>query len=152
MATTYGERLDRALTHAKKSRAELAQALMNPEGDFGVSVSSIGQVINGTVKAQSAENCARAAKFLGVSHYWLATGLGHMLEPASGLRVEERQAPYDMSDAQALAQLHKMLQRLDAAMRGSAADVLAGWAREGGAEDRSAAILGLLSASGKRAA
>lgn len=147
MTSTYGERLLRALTHAHKSRAELAAALVNPEGGMGVSVSSVGQVINGN-GAQSAENCARAARFLGVSHYWLATGVGPMLERAANpLVVEEPHAAYGITDANALLHLRNMLQRLDPAMRSAAADVLAGWAREGGAEDRSAAVLGLLAAS-----
>ena len=66
---SYGKRLDRALTLAGKERKELANAI-------GVKVQSIGQVINGQTQALTAENSARAAKFLKVDHHWLATGEG----------------------------------------------------------------------------
>lgn len=66
---TYGERLDVALSRSGKDRAQLSQGI-------GVSVQAIGQVIAGKTKALTAENSARAAKFLGVDHYWLATGEG----------------------------------------------------------------------------
>lgn len=66
---TYGERLDAALSKSGKDRAQLSQGI-------GVSVQAIGQVIAGKTKALTAENSARAARFLSVDHYWLATGEG----------------------------------------------------------------------------
>ena len=66
---TYGERLHLAMEIAEKDRAALAAAL-------GVSVQSIGQTITGNTNAHTAENCAKAAKFLRVDMYWLATGQG----------------------------------------------------------------------------
>lgn len=69
--TTYGERLEEALRWAKKDRAQLGAALQ-------ISVQAIGQVIAGKTKALTAENSAKAARFLNVDHYWLATGEGQM--------------------------------------------------------------------------
>lgn len=69
--STYGERLEKALRWSKKDRAELGAALQ-------ISVQAIGQVIAGKTKALTAENSARAARFLNVDHYWLATGEGQM--------------------------------------------------------------------------
>lgn len=69
MSTTYGDRLDAALRLANTDRQTLADQL-------GISVQAIGQVIAGKTKALTAENSAKAAKVLGVSGYWLATGEG----------------------------------------------------------------------------
>ena len=63
----YGARLAVALGLAGATRDSLAKAL-------GVSVQAIGQVILGTTKAMTAENTMLAARFLGVSPFWLATG------------------------------------------------------------------------------
>lgn len=68
----YGKRLEKALEMAGKDRQALAAAL-------GISPQAVGQVITGGrsgVQAFTAENSARAAKFLGVNHFWLATGEG----------------------------------------------------------------------------
>lgn len=66
---TYGSRLEEALRLAQRERIELATAI-------DVSVQAIGQVIAGKTKALTAENSAKAARFLGVDAYWLATGEG----------------------------------------------------------------------------
>lgn len=72
-ATPYGERLKEAMKLAKlperEGRARLATAL-------GISVQAVGMVINGQTKAFAAEQSARAARFLEVDHFWLATGEG----------------------------------------------------------------------------
>ena len=66
---TYGKRLDQAISMAKSSRKALAIGI-------GVSEQAIGQVIRGDTVAFSAENSAKAARFLRVDHHWLATGEG----------------------------------------------------------------------------
>lgn len=66
---TYGDRLEEALRIAKRDRAELSAAI-------NISIQAIGQVIAGKTKALTAENSARAARFLRVDHFWLATGEG----------------------------------------------------------------------------
>lgn len=73
---TFGDRISAALDFSKKDRRELAAHL-------GVSEQAVGQVINGHTKAMSAYNAARAARFLGVSFYWLCTGQGRIVEPAA---------------------------------------------------------------------
>lgn len=67
---TYGKRLDKALDAARKSRKELASELR-------CSPQAVGMVITGT-GALSAENSARAARYLRVDAHWLATGEGSM--------------------------------------------------------------------------
>ena len=74
----YGERLGRALELARKERGQLASAL-------GISSQAVGQVIRGKTGAFTAENNARAARFLEVDSFWLATGEG---EPRTLLMME----------------------------------------------------------------
>jgi SOS-response transcriptional repressor LexA len=63
--TTYGQRLSEALETANKGRKDLAAAI-------GISVQAVGDVIRGKTVAFTAENNAKAAKFLMVSPGWLA--------------------------------------------------------------------------------
>ncbi|MHA6885705.1 helix-turn-helix domain-containing protein [Ralstonia pseudosolanacearum] len=83
--STYGERLLSALKLSNQTRAALAQHL-------GISEQAIGQVILGGTKALTAENSARAARFLRVDHFWLATGEGDARP--SGAQVEESRWPF----------------------------------------------------------
>jgi transcriptional regulator with XRE-family HTH domain len=73
MTTPYGERLAEAMELANlrgpDARTKLAKAV-------GITVQSVGQALSGATKALSAENSAKAARFLRVDHYWLATGEG----------------------------------------------------------------------------
>ena len=84
MSTTQGERLLAALNLRQKSRAELAEAL-------GVTVQGLSQVITGANKAMTAENTAKAAKFLQVNWYWLATGDGGPEDDDAGARLTKDQ-------------------------------------------------------------
>lgn len=155
MATTYGERLQQALTHAGKTVAELARQLVGPEGQRGISASSVHQVLRGQTKAHTAENCVRAARFLGVDPFWLATGQGPMLAHADpAIAAREAVASYSSgcTDADALSRLRQLLQRLPPDLRSTAADILSGWARTGGEDDRAAVLLGLAAIQVKRQA
>lgn len=69
MKETYGIRLEKAIAIAEVEREDLADAM-------NITVQAISQVIVGRTKALTAENSAKAAKFLNVDHYWLATGIG----------------------------------------------------------------------------
>lgn len=69
---SYGQRLQAALDHSGKGRKALAEAI-------GRSVQAVGDVINGKSKAFTAENNAKAAEFLKVNSFWLATGDGSMV-------------------------------------------------------------------------
>lgn len=66
---TYGERLEEALRIAGRERKELCAAI-------DITLQALGQVISGKTKALTAANSARAARFLKVDHFWLATGEG----------------------------------------------------------------------------
>jgi len=48
-----------------------------------ISTQAAGQLKHGRSKSLSAENAARAARYLGVSTYWLCTGDGPMIEPTA---------------------------------------------------------------------
>jgi len=72
---TYGDRLERALQLAGRSRKDLC-------GAIGVTLQALGQVLSGKTKALTSENSAKAARFLRVDHYWLATGEGQMIDQA----------------------------------------------------------------------
>jgi transcriptional regulator with XRE-family HTH domain len=71
---TYGQRLDKAMKLARTDRARVAKAL-------GVTVQAVGQVLNGTTKAFTADKSAKVARFLAVDHFWLATGDGEPRPP-----------------------------------------------------------------------
>jgi transcriptional regulator with XRE-family HTH domain len=68
---SFQDRLSAAITHAKATPKLLAVEL-------GVSVQAVGQVLSGSSRALTAENCARAARYLRVDGFWLATGEGSM--------------------------------------------------------------------------
>lgn len=76
--STYGSRLQAALERKKASRSDLAKAI-------GRSPQAVGQVINGTTKALTAENNSLAAIYLDVNPHWLATGEGEMLAGGGAL-------------------------------------------------------------------
>ena len=99
----------------------------------------------------TAENSALAARFLGVNHFWLATGRGQMREPVSSraLAVEEPSASY-LTDAVVLAALQEMLRRVEPEMRGAVAAVLHTWARDGGEDDQIQALCRLVAPSAKQ--
>jgi transcriptional regulator with XRE-family HTH domain len=72
---TYAQRLTHAMELARVTdRAKLADAL-------GISVQAVGQALAGQTRALSAENSAKAARFLKVDHHWLATGEGEPRPP-----------------------------------------------------------------------
>ena len=70
----FSERLRAAMALRSVAPKQLADTL-------GVSVQAVGQVLSGSTRALTAANTVRAARFLGVSVYWLATGEGEMRTP-----------------------------------------------------------------------
>ena len=76
--STFGGRLAYALELSKKDRKALATAL-------NTTVQAVGQVINGDTKSMTAENAARAARFMEVSGFWLATGDGEPQKAKPGM-------------------------------------------------------------------
>ena len=88
---SYGQRLQEALDHSGKGRKALAEAI-------GRSVQAVGDVINGKSKAFTAENNAKAAEFLKVNSFWLATGDGSMVsdtQPTAHPAPAPHEAPSD---------------------------------------------------------
>jgi len=68
----YAERLAGAMKHSGASKTTLARAI-------GISYQAVKKVLDGGSHSLSAENNAKAARYLGVSSHWLATGDGQML-------------------------------------------------------------------------
>ncbi|HBS54578.1 MAG TPA: transcriptional regulator [Stenotrophomonas sp.] len=77
--TTLAERLTLAIEHAQITKAELARRV-------GISAPSVNGWFSGKAKFLRGENLLAAAKALGVSEGWLATGKGSML--AAGEQTE----------------------------------------------------------------
>ncbi|HEL4298427.1 helix-turn-helix domain-containing protein [Stenotrophomonas sp. GD03930] len=74
--STLSERLVRALGHAQITQAHLAR-------EVGVSAPSVHNWFSGKAKFLRGANLLAAAKVLGVSESWLATGNGTMLPTGS---------------------------------------------------------------------
>ena len=70
----FRERLQAAIDHSKIDKAALIKKL-------GVSRVAVDKALDGRTKSLNAENCAIAAQLLQVNHFWLATGVGNMLDP-----------------------------------------------------------------------
>jgi len=79
---TYGDRLEHALQFSGISRKDLCLAI-------GVTLQALGQVLSGKTKALTSENSAKAARFLKIDHYWLATGQGQIIDTASHQSLSE---------------------------------------------------------------
>lgn len=108
---TYGERLEEALRLAGCERKALC-------GAVGITLQALGQVISGKTKALTAENSARAAKFLQVDHFWLATGEGMArpskrveVPPVPGLSVEDWQMLPDPDQKEVVTLLQGKVER-----------------------------------------
>lgn len=80
--TTLAERLTLAIEHAQLTKAELARRV-------GISAPSVNGWFSGKAKFLRGENLLAAAKALGVSETWLATGKGSMYSA-----VQERPVSY----------------------------------------------------------
>lgn len=76
LMNTFTSRLNEAFIARGKTRAELAAELIGPDGKVGISVQAVGAQLSGKTKSMTAENLAKAAKFLNVNAHWLATGEG----------------------------------------------------------------------------
>lgn len=81
--TTLAERLTLAIEHAQITKAELARRV-------GISAPSVNGWFSGKAKFLRGENLLAAAKALGVSETWLATGKGAMHAPT---HTSVREAP-----------------------------------------------------------
>lgn len=67
----FRDRLRAAMDGAKVSRDALSAHLR-------VTRVAIDKLLDGRSKSMTAENCAKAARFLRADHFWLATGIGEM--------------------------------------------------------------------------
>lgn len=147
MHLTFAQRLEAAMKEAQKSRADLGRVLRSPDGGMGISPSAVAQLLSGASKSMTAENCARAARFLGVNGYWLATGEGSMHEGDGIFSLAREPAPTYETNQQLLARFGELLGRVPERMRPSFGDVLRSWVLIGGRrgeEDRLPALLKLL--------
>lgn len=100
------------------------------------------KIIKTIGKMEAAQRLADAS---GYTALWIATGQGPKLG-GSALVVAETSPPY-LLPAKVLQQLQVILRQIDPSLRDSFADLLAGWARSGGADDRAQGLLLLIEAS-----
>lgn len=88
--TTLAQRLTLAIDHAQITKAELARRV-------GISAPSVNGWFSGKAKFLRGENLLAAAKALGVSEAWLATGRGSMCssvqEPSVSYVAESETPP-----------------------------------------------------------
>lgn len=134
MQGDFGQRLQAALVYARRDRPALARILRSPtSGAMGISVQAVGQVLNGASKTLGAENTLRAARFLGVDAFWLATGEGTMVAPPS---AAEPGAVYGHRGSldEALEQIGMALAQVPKPERDAVSQAFAGWAKDGGAD------------------
>jgi transcriptional regulator with XRE-family HTH domain len=116
MGENYQDRLLKATMTAKKSRAELADAL-------GISVQAIGSVLNGNTKELTAANNAKAARFLGCNPDWLALGAGDMKRSSATLARESQLNNYITAE-QALNTIENHINELETHERQEVAALL----------------------------
>lgn len=90
----FSDRLKAAMDGAKVSRDALSTHL-------GVTRVAIDKLLDGRSKSMTAANCARAALFLHVDLFWLATGVGEMRphDHESQHRVAERRLNYPPAES-----------------------------------------------------
>lgn len=94
MIETVGERLKKAREAAGLSQQQLAEQI-------GATRSAIAQVEGGLSNSLNAENLAKAARKLGKTAVWLATGEGPesssevLSDALSALNDDDRQAAFD---------------------------------------------------------
>lgn len=124
----FAERLQEAMDMVRCSRTELARAL-------SVSPAAVGLVLSGSSKSLSAENCARAARRLGVSYFWLATGEGPVFEATHDIHSAREAIAGYYTPLRIIELMGELLASVPKALRGPVADLLAGWARSGGSPE-----------------
>lgn len=157
MAESLTDRLHEVLTAMAWSERDLMRIT-------GQSRSVVSQWLGRTSKPIKTIGKLEAALAIeaasGYSALWIAKGHGPKRvsqqppadPPAQGLQARQPEPqPYLVPEA-VLAQLGALLASVPEPMRGAFADVLAGWARDGGQEDRTPALLALLAAPSKQAA
>lgn len=117
---TFTDRLGEAFEARGCTRAELGAVLRGPGGKIGISPQAVGQLLAGKSKQMTAENTALAARFLGVSAMWLATGEGKR----ELLAVNEQAGSY-VTPQQALPVALDVIAKAPTDVRSELAQVLA---------------------------
>ena len=120
----YAERLAGAMKHSGATKTTLANAI-------GISYQAVKKVLDGGSRSLSAENNAKAARFLGVSSHWLATGDGEMLEGASSsAAVAVSRPPQEPAESAQMSETAPLMADMQAGNTSRRAPVVA-WARLG---------------------
>lgn len=108
----YSERFNEAMKLRSVSTSMLAKEL-------GITYQAIKKILDGKSAALSAENNAKAAKYLQINSYWLATG-----EESMALQESSATPPL----AVLIQRLSRELQHVDAANRPLLAHAIKVWA------------------------
>jgi hypothetical protein len=134
--STFQDRIKAAMDLAVRSASQVARVLRSPDGTIGVSPQAVHQALRGETKSFTAENTARAARYLKVDYFWFATGEG---TPRPS-KTEE--APIE----QVVYRLGVLLGELDDLARGAAANLLAQLAQRPDDAQRIAGLIKALAA------
>ena len=132
--STYGSRLQAALERKQASRAELAKAI-------GRTPQAVGQVINGSTKALTAENNSLAAIYLGVNPHWLATGEGDIAPTGQGETSNVTTLPAPRRTVDTLTELQAIVDSLTPLLRDAGLSVLHKWLDGQASAAEAAAVL-----------
>jgi hypothetical protein len=145
------DRLIEVMDHMKWGPSDLRRVSGQSSSVISQWLGKGSKVIKTIGKIEAAHAIERAS---GYSAVWLANGNGPKFAnppyPGRDIPTVGDLAANHRTDALVLRELGRLLARVPSDMRGSFADVLAGWARSGGAEDRTEALLALLGTSQKR--
>lgn len=134
----YWERISEAMGHAGVTPKQLQSSL-------GISYQAMKKLEDGKTKSLSAENNARAARFLGVNSHWLATGEERMLDIKRDVATEDSRPNAEaVTLAQALEVIADQLNTLTDERRAQAAQRLQTLALAPDSQKARAALLAML--------
>lgn len=105
------------------------------------------KIIHTIGKVDAAFRIQQASGFHAV---WVAEGIGPKFAVPPTAQEQPAGGPY-LTRVDVLRRLGTLLGEVSPELRLAVADILSAWAREGGAEDRTSAILALLDASAGKA-
>lgn len=143
------ERLSEVMQHMRWNHADLVRVSGQSSSVVSQWLGKGSKEIKTIGKLEAALYIERAS---GYSALWISKGIGPKIAHRSGPVVANEPPPAWRSPRSTLDDLQQLLQTLHPDSREVVADLLAGWARNGGADDRKAHLALALDLSSKREA
>lgn len=84
--SSLSDRFNNCLEESRSSITEAAKAI-------GISYQAVKKIVDGKTHTMSSVNSEAAARFFGVSSYWLATGIGPKRPPVLGMQAHTMSHP-----------------------------------------------------------